>query len=110
MRHLITLINPIMRQITCTGRYVNVCRYRLLTRTVNISVNGAIVMWNIPVITERTELTNRPDIIFHGNKGKTCLLIDIAIPDGSNINTKKLTRKNKASTNTWRSCSAGCGK
>jgi hypothetical protein len=61
-----------------------------------ISVNGTTIMWNIPVITERTILTNRPDIVLHYKKEKTCLLIDIiAISDGSNINAKKLLLKTK---------------
>jgi len=47
-------------------------------------------------------------MVLHDKKEKTCLLISVAIPDDSNINTKKL--KNYASTKTWRSRSAGCGK
>jgi len=65
-------------------------------------------MWDIPVITDRTILTDQPDIVLHNKKQKTCLLIDVTIPVAQSLTQKKI--KNKASTNTWRSNSAGCGK
>ena len=46
-------------------------------------------MWDIPVITDRTVLANRPGILVHDKKKKTCLLIDITIPDYSNVHTKE---------------------
>ena len=41
----------------------------------------------------KTELTNRPDVVLHGKK--TCLLIDIAIPDESNFNIEETKKKGK---------------
>jgi hypothetical protein len=37
--------------------------------------------------------TNKCDIVLHNKKEKTCLLINIAITDDSNLNTKKKTEK-----------------
>ena len=46
-----------------------------------IDVNGTIIVWDVPVITDRTILVSRPDAALHDTeKDKTCLLIDIAIP------------------------------
>jgi hypothetical protein len=57
-----------------------------------INVNGTTGMWDVPVITDRTVPANRPDTVglLHDKKEKTCLLIDIALPEDSNVNTKKL--------------------
>jgi hypothetical protein len=46
-------------------------------------------MWDVPAITDRTILANRPDILLHDKKEKTCLLIDIALLVDSNVNTKE---------------------
>jgi hypothetical protein len=46
-------------------------------------------MWDVPVFTDQTTLENRPGIVLHDKKkDKTCLLIDIAIPDDSKVDTK----------------------
>ena len=46
------------------------------------------------IITDGTVLANRPDKVLHDKKKqKTCLLIHIAIPDGSNITTKETEKK-----------------
>jgi hypothetical protein len=46
----------------------------------SINVNGTTIMWDVPVIIDRTILVNRPDIALHDTeKDKTCLLIDIAM-------------------------------
>jgi hypothetical protein len=46
-----------------------------------INVNGANIMWDVPAVTERTVLANRPDIVMHDKEENNCLLIDIAISD-----------------------------
>jgi hypothetical protein len=38
------------------------------------------MLWNQGVKTDTQFLTNRPDIIVKNKEGKTCLLIDVAIP------------------------------
>jgi hypothetical protein len=45
-------------------------------------------MWDVPFVTDRTIVANRPDILLHDKKEKACLLIDVAIPDDSDFNTK----------------------
>ena len=53
-----------------------------------IYINGTAIMWDIPVITDRAILANRPDTALYDKKEKTCLLINIAVPDYSKSNTK----------------------
>jgi len=52
-----------------------------------INVNGTTVTWDVPVITDRTVPANRPDALLLDKTEKTCLLIDIALPDEANVNT-----------------------
>ena len=40
------------------------------------------------------KLPNRPDIILRDKKKKTCLLIDVDIPDDSNFNTEETEKLN----------------
>lgn len=51
-----------------------------------INVNGTAVTWDVPVITDRMILANRSDTVLHDKE--ICLLIDIALPDGSHVDTK----------------------
>jgi hypothetical protein len=53
------------------------------------NVKGTTIIWDILVITGQTVLANRPDIVLHDKKQKTCILITTAIPDESNFNTKE---------------------
>jgi hypothetical protein len=46
-------------------------------------------MWEVPVIKNRTILVSRPDTVLHDQKKNTCPLINIAMPDDSNINTRE---------------------
>jgi hypothetical protein len=55
-----------------------------------INVNGTTGMWDVQVITDRTVPANRPDTVLHDKTEKTCLLIDIALPDDSTLTQKKL--------------------
>ena len=52
-------------------------------------------MWDVPVITERTIIANRPDVVLRGKTESTCLMIDIATPDDSNFNTKETENLSK---------------
>ena len=45
------------------------------------TLNGATIMRAVSVSTDRTILANRPDILVHDKKEKTCLITDKAIPD-----------------------------
>ena len=53
-----------------------------------VNFHRTTLTWDVPVITDRTILANRPDIVLLDKIEKTCLPIDIAIPDDSNLNTK----------------------
>jgi len=53
-----------------------------------VNVKGTTMMWYVPVITDRTILANRPDIVLRDKIEKTCLLINIDTSDDSNLNTK----------------------
>ena len=59
------------------------------------NVNGTTIMWYVPVITDRTILVNRPDVVLRDKTEKTCLLIDVAIQDGSDGNTKETEKLSK---------------
>jgi hypothetical protein len=62
-----------------------------------IYVNGAGIMWHVPVITDRTLLPNRSDLVLRAKKENTYLPIDIlvGIPDDSNVNTKESEKLRK---------------
>ena len=45
------------------------------------------------VRTDRTIPNNEPDIIIHGNKKGTCMLIDAAIPGDRNDRKRKKLRR-----------------
>jgi hypothetical protein len=53
-----------------------------------ITVNGTTVTWDVPGITDRKTVANRTDKALQDKREKTCLLIDIAIPDDSKVNTE----------------------
>ena len=59
------------------------------------NVNGTTVMWDLPVVTGRKILAKRPVIALHDEKEETCRLIDIAIADDSNFNTKESEKLSK---------------
>jgi hypothetical protein len=73
-----------------------------------INANGTTIMWDVPVIKNRTILANQPHKVLHDKKQKAFLLTDVAIPDDANINMKET--ENQLSKKTWRLRSAGCGK
>jgi len=68
-----------------TDRYCELIPNRVM------NINGTTGMWDIPVITDRTVPANRPDAVLHDKTEKTCLLIDIALPDDSKFNTRYLS-------------------
>jgi len=72
-----------------------------------MTVNGTAIMCDLLGITDGKTFANRTDRVLHDKWEKTCLLIDIAIPDESTVSTeetKKISAKN------WTSRSAECGK
>jgi hypothetical protein len=65
------------------------------TKDSDINVSSTITMWDVLVTTDQTILANWSDIVLRDKKEKTHLLIDIAIPDDSNINKKETEKLNK---------------
>ena len=57
------------------------------------------IMWDMPVNTDRTITSNRPDIIIKDSVNSTCKPIDMSIPSDRNIALKEIEKK-KASTKT----------
>ena len=53
------------------------------------------VLWNQAVHTDRDVTADRPDIIIKNKKGKTCTLIDVAIPADRNVVQKEAEKKLK---------------
>jgi hypothetical protein len=47
------------------------------------------VLWSQAVHTDRKVTANGPDIIIKNKKGKTCTLIDVAIPADRNVVQKE---------------------
>lgn len=72
-----------------------------------VTVNGTAIMCDIPGITDGKTFANRTDTVLHDKWEKTCLLINIAIPDESKVKTEELK---KISTKNWTLRSAECGK
>jgi hypothetical protein len=53
------------------------------------------VLWNQAVHTDREVTANRPDIIIKNKIGKTCTLIDVAIPADRNVVQKEAEKRLK---------------
>ena len=51
------------------------------------------MLWNQEVHTDREVTANRPDIIIKNKKGKTCTLIDVAMPADRNVVQKEAEKK-----------------
>lgn len=49
---------------------------------------GKTITWDISIIIDKKVKCNKPDIIIHNTKDKTCMIIDIAIPNCLNIISK----------------------
>jgi len=62
--------------------------YKYIPESV-LNINGTTI------ICGQTILANRPDIVLHDNREKTCLMIDTAIPNDSNVNIKDTEKLSK---------------
>jgi len=52
-------------------------------------------MWDVPVVTDRTKLSNRSVRVLHDKKDNTGLVIAVAIPDDLNANIKETEKLSK---------------
>jgi hypothetical protein len=67
--------------------------YKHVPKSVERSQGGKVtILWNQQVQTDRTVPNNKPDIIIHDNKKRTCMLIEVAISGDRNV-TKKEAEK-----------------
>ena len=57
-----------------------------------VTVGDVTIMWDLPIITDKKVMSNRPDILIHDSKNKSCQIIDVAIPACTNI-VKKIAEK-----------------
>jgi hypothetical protein len=81
----------------CAQLHFNICKeikvksdnkqwYDHIPKSAETSLEGKVtILWNQQVQTHRTIQNNKPDIIIHGNKKGTCLLIDVAFPGDRNV-------------------------
>ena len=57
--------------------------------------NNITTIWDMPVNTDRTIATNRPDIIVKDSVNSTCKLTDMTVPLDRNIALKEMEKKSK---------------
>jgi hypothetical protein len=60
-----------------------------------LNVNGTTIIWDVPVFTDQITLASRLGVVPQDEKDKTCLLIDIAITNDSQLNTKETEKLSK---------------
>ena len=53
------------------------------------------ILWDLPIRTDRTIQTNRPDIAIKYKQNKTCQLIDMSMSSDSNISAKEFEKLSK---------------
>ena len=46
----------------------------------SITKEGIVLLWDMKILTDSRVLTNRPDIILHDTREKSCYIIDVAVP------------------------------
>jgi hypothetical protein len=87
----------------CAQLHCNICKetgvqldkkhwYEHVPKSVETSKGGKVtIFWNKQVQTDRTIPNNKSDIILviRDNEGRTCMLIDVAIPGDRNVIKKE---------------------
>ena len=65
-------------------------------RPQNVTENRVLkLLWDTGVNTDRTINANRPDIIFIQKKEKLCMMIDVSIPNDTNVRKKETEKITK---------------
>jgi hypothetical protein len=54
-----------------------------------VTINGDIIMWDVPIITDKKVNCNRPDITIHDTINRTCKFIDVSVPVCRNVVRKE---------------------
>ena len=60
-----------------------------------VNINKNAILWDYAIITDRKILANRPEFVIHDRKSKTCMLIDVSVPDDKNIVLKEAAKINE---------------
>ena len=60
-----------------------------------VNINDNTVSLAYSIITNRNILANRPDYVTHYRKSKSCMLIDVSVPDDKNIALKEAEKISK---------------
>ena len=60
-----------------------------------IETKNVIILWDFTVHTDRTILSNRPDIIIKDRVAKTCTLLDMSVPFDCNVSVKEFDKRAK---------------
>ena len=53
------------------------------------NIGDDIILWDMPIPTDKNVKSNRPDITIHDTKRKTCMFIDISVPVCCNVVNKE---------------------
>lgn len=77
----------------CGNPLTNKWYEHTLSKVTNL--DQGVLMWDHSVITDRTIPANRPDLIYHDKHKRTCLIIDVAVPDDSNVAQKEVEKLTK---------------
>ena len=59
-----------------------------------------IILWDMPVHTDKEITANRPDIVIKDKKENKCIFIDMSVPSERNVANKET--ENCQSTKTWK--------
>ena len=57
--------------------------------------NDVVILWNVPIITDREIKCNRPDIVIKDKTNRTCYLIDFTVPNDNNVSVKEQEKLSK---------------
>ena len=57
--------------------------------------NEAIILWDMPIQTDREITANRPDIVVKNKKLRTCWLIETSVPTERNTSTRTAEKLSK---------------
>jgi len=60
-----------------------------------LSNDKAKLLWDTPIITDRSVEANRPDLVLFDKKAETAIIVDIAIPLDDNLETTIAEKKRK---------------
>ena len=97
--------NEYTNRHNCVGQYIHwkICNHYNIEKSNKwyqhkplpvVDTPKVTILWDFPIITDRTMQANRPDIIIKRKQNKTCQLIDMSVPPDSNIPVKELANKN----------------